>query len=163
MSTAATAASTALPPARSTSAPARAVTGCPAATTPDTPTTLRHPRNADSRASGRRRPRPGRADPVACPGAGARGTLEAPNLSRDGTPDGTVAGTATAVHGRGGHGHAARVPDPADQPGRHPGGRRARAAGAGAAAGRRDQDRGRGRRPAEPARRRGDLRRPAHG
>ena len=34
ISTAPTAASTALPPARSTSAPAWAVTGCPAATTP---------------------------------------------------------------------------------------------------------------------------------
>src|SRR5205823_12018263 len=46
VSIAATAASTALPPARSTSAPARAVSGCPAATTPrsaiSTPLCLHH-------------------------------------------------------------------------------------------------------------------------
>src|SRR4051812_40005995 len=40
MSTAATAASTALPPSRSTSAPAWAVSGCPAATTPPMVLTL---------------------------------------------------------------------------------------------------------------------------
>src|SRR5207247_1484461 len=46
ISTAATAASTALPPLRSTAAPASAVIGCPAATTPLMLPTLSAPRSA---------------------------------------------------------------------------------------------------------------------